>query len=54
MTRLAEWTMLAHGWRRFLLMLVLGGAAGIRNMVRAANRMDAASAGAKGQKDGRS
>ena len=24
MTRLAEWTMLAHGWRRFLLMLVLG------------------------------
>ena len=21
MTRLAEWTMLAHGWRRFLLLL---------------------------------
>ena len=28
MTRLAEWTMLAHGWRRFLLMLVLGAIAG--------------------------
>lgn len=28
MTRLAEWTMLAHGWRRFLLMLVLGAVAG--------------------------
>ncbi len=28
MTRLAEWTMLAHGWRRFLLMLVLGAFAG--------------------------
>ena len=28
MTRLAEWTMLSHGWRRFLLMLVLGAIAG--------------------------
>ena len=28
MTRLAEWTMLAHGWRRFILMLVLGAIAG--------------------------
>jgi len=28
MTRLAEWTMLSHGWRRFLLMLVLGAMAG--------------------------
>ena len=27
MTRLAEWTMLSHGWRRFLLMLVLGAIA---------------------------
>ncbi|RYE08573.1 MAG: apolipoprotein N-acyltransferase, partial [Hyphomicrobiales bacterium] len=27
MTRLAEWTMLSHGWRRFLLMLVLGALA---------------------------
>jgi apolipoprotein N-acyltransferase len=28
MTRLAEWTMLAHGWRQFLLLLVLGAIAG--------------------------
>jgi apolipoprotein N-acyltransferase len=28
MTRLAEWTMLAHGRRRFLLLLVLGAVAG--------------------------
>src|SRR5690348_16603545 len=28
MTRLAEWTMLSYGWRRFLLMLVLGAIAG--------------------------
>ena len=28
MSRLAEWTMLSHGWRRFLLMLVLGAVAG--------------------------
>ncbi len=28
MSRLAEWTMLAHGWRRFLLMLVMGAIAG--------------------------
>jgi apolipoprotein N-acyltransferase len=27
MNRVAEWTMLAHGWRRFLLMLVLGAVA---------------------------
>ncbi len=29
MTRLAEWTMLAHGWRRFLLMLVAGAVAAL-------------------------
>jgi apolipoprotein N-acyltransferase len=29
MTRLAEWTMLAHGWRRFLLLLVAGAIAGL-------------------------
>lgn len=28
MTRLAEWTMLSHGWRRFLFILVLGAIAG--------------------------
>jgi apolipoprotein N-acyltransferase len=28
MTRLAEWTMLAHGWRQFLLLVVLGAIAG--------------------------
>jgi apolipoprotein N-acyltransferase len=28
MIRLAEWTMLAHGWRQFVLMLVLGAIAG--------------------------
>ncbi|HVX82541.1 MAG TPA: apolipoprotein N-acyltransferase, partial [Devosiaceae bacterium] len=27
MTRLAEWTMLSHGWRRFLVMLVAGAVA---------------------------
>src|SRR5690606_1326548 len=37
-----------------LLMLVLGGAAGVRNMVRAANRMDAEAARGQGQRaDGR-
>jgi apolipoprotein N-acyltransferase len=29
MTRLAEWTMLAHGWRRFLLMVVAGAVAAL-------------------------
>ncbi|MEO8758687.1 MAG: apolipoprotein N-acyltransferase [Devosia sp.] len=29
MTRLAEWTMLAHGWRRFLLLLVAGAVAAL-------------------------
>ena len=29
MTRLAEWTMLSHGWRRFLLMLVAGAVAAL-------------------------
>jgi apolipoprotein N-acyltransferase len=29
MTRLAEWTMLSHGWRRFLLMLVAGAIAAL-------------------------
>ena len=48
-----DWWLGTTPWL-MLLMLVLGGAAGIRNMVRAANRMDAASTGATGQKDGRS
>ena len=29
MTRLAEWTMLSHGWRRFLVMLVAGALAAL-------------------------
>ena len=29
MTRLAEWTMLAHGWRRFLLLLAAGAVAAL-------------------------
>lgn len=29
MTRLAEWTMLSHGWQRFVLMLVAGAVAGL-------------------------
>ncbi|MEP7241961.1 MAG: apolipoprotein N-acyltransferase [Devosia sp.] len=29
MTRLAEWAMLSHGWRRFLLLLVAGAIAGL-------------------------
>src|SRR4051794_3503072 len=29
MTRLAEWTMLAHGWRQFLLLVVAGAVAGL-------------------------
>ena len=29
MTRLAEWTMLAHGWRRFLLLVVAGAVAAL-------------------------
>jgi len=29
MTRLAEWTMLSHGWRRFLLLMVAGAVAAL-------------------------
>jgi apolipoprotein N-acyltransferase len=29
MTRLAEWAMLSHGWRRFLMLLVAGAVAGL-------------------------
>jgi apolipoprotein N-acyltransferase len=29
MTRLAEWTMLSHGWRRFALLVVAGALAGL-------------------------
>src|SRR5437868_491797 len=29
MTRLAEWTMLSHGWRRFLLLFVAGAVAAL-------------------------
>ena len=29
MTRLAEWTMLSHGWRRFLVLMLAGAVAAL-------------------------